>query len=47
MDRQLLSQSVPASEYLPDNRSQEERKEGKRQTVIPEDVTHAPSPQIY
>ncbi len=45
MDRQLFPESVSASECLPDNRSQEERKESKRQTIAPEDITHALSPQ--
>jgi site-specific DNA recombinase len=47
MDRQLFPQSEPASQCLPDNRSQEERKEGKRQPIAPEDVTHALSPQTF
>ena len=45
MDRQLLPESVPASEYLTDDRTQEERKESKRQTIAPEDSRMRPSPQ--
>ena len=44
VSRQLLAECVPAGEYLPHDRKQEQAQKCKRQTIASDDLPHARSP---